>query len=169
MNELTKIIFEKLNIEPIEIFEITSESKYFEHEKYLIDENLQVFGVTKNFNIGVSFPSIETFINDPSLIKKIPKPLLTEEEKEFLNYFGFDNLIKVKGQAIIFSIYTTPINRVRYSLGLNALKLKFNGLQFDKEYSKEELGLWRRQFGTRKRWLSAKRTKRKTKRFENSK
>lgn len=139
MNELTKIIFEKLNIEPIEIFEITSESKYFEHEKYLIDENLQVFGVTKNFNIGVSFPSIETFINDPSLIKKIPKPLLTDEEKKFLNYFGFDSLKKVKGRAIMFTIQAH--GGMGYALGLNALRLRFDGLQFDKEYSKEELGL----------------------------
>lgn len=66
------------------------------------------------------------------------KELLTDEEKEFLKNFAFDSLKKVKGRAIImFTIQDH--GGVGYALGLNALKLRFEGLEFDKEYTKEEL------------------------------
>lgn len=66
------------------------------------------------------------------------KELLADEEKEFLKNFAFDSLKKVEGRAIImFTIQDH--GGVGYALGLNALKLRFEGLEFDKEYTKEEL------------------------------
>lgn len=147
MNELTKIIFEKLNLEAGEKFKIVFSNGDESVNNFFIDNDLNVWNVVKEESADVSkvkessITIKDLILGEYFKIKKLPKPLLTKEEKEFLNYFRFDNLVKVKGRAIIFSIYTTPINRVRYSLGLNALKLKFNGLEFDKEYSKEELGL----------------------------
>jgi hypothetical protein len=71
-------------------------------------------------------------------LKEIKETLLTDEEKEFLKNFTFDSLKKVKGRAIImFTIQDH--GGVGYALGLNALKLRFEGLEFDKEYTKEEL------------------------------
>lgn len=142
MNELTKIIFEKLGLEVGEEFKIMFSTSCESDNNFFIDRFLNVWVVNeKGYAKESSIPIKDLILGKYFSIKKLPKPSLTKEEKEFLNYFGFDSLKKVKGRAIIFSIYTTPTNCINYTLGLNALRLSFNGLQFDKEYSKEELGL----------------------------
>jgi hypothetical protein len=147
MNELTKIIFEKLNLEAGEKFKIVLSNGDESVNNFFIDNDLNVWNVVKEENADVSrvkessITIKDLILGEYFKIKKLPKPLLTKKEKEFLNYFRFDSLKKVQGRALIFSIYPTPINCIRYSLSLNALKLKFNGLKYDKEYSKEELGL----------------------------
>lgn len=127
-------VFEMLGVKPYEIFTFDNKT-----DQYHIDEKLKVWmGSVDDGCIGVvQHPSVVTLLLNPNKIKKLPpKPLLTNEEKEFLKYFGFDKLTKVKGRAINF-----VVGDLGYTLGLNALMLKFNGLEFDKEYTKEELGL----------------------------
>lgn len=130
-------VFEMLGVKPYEIFTFDNKT-----DQYHIDEKLKVWmGSVDDGCIGVvQHPSVVTLLLNPNKIKKLPpKPLLTNEEKEFLKNFMFDSLKKVKGRAIIFYIVTN--GGCSYTLGLNALKLRFNGLEFDKEYTKEELGL----------------------------
>lgn len=141
MNELTKIIFEKLGLEIGEKFKVVFSNGCESDSNFFIDGSLDVWFVKKGNTKKSSITIKDLILGKDFSIKKLPKPLLTDEENEFLNYFGFDSLKKVEGRAIIFSIYTTPTNSVSYTLGLNALRLRFDGLQFDKEYSKEELGL----------------------------
>lgn len=142
MNELTKTIFEKLNLEVGEKFKIVFGSGGESNNTFFIDSHLNVWCIVGEKDTKESSITIKDLIlGEYFKIKKLPKPLLTKEEKEFLNYFGFDSLKKVKDRVLIFSIYPTPINCIRYSLSLDALKLKFNGLKYDKEYSKKELGL----------------------------
>lgn len=142
MNELTKIIFEKLNLEVGEEFKIMFSTGCESDNNFFIDKSLNVWVVNeKGYAKEAPITIKDLILGKYFSIKKLPKPSLTKEEKEFLNYFGFDSLKKVKGRTLIFSIYRTPTDSVSYTFNLNALKLRFDGLQFDKEYSKKELGL----------------------------
>lgn len=141
MNELTKTIFEKLNLEVGEKFKIVFGNGGESDNTFFIDSHLNVWCIAGEKGTKESSITIKDLIlGEYFKIKKLPKPLLTKEEKEFLNYFKFDSLKKVKDRVLVFSIYPTLINCIRYSLSLDALKLKFNGLKYDKEYSKKELG-----------------------------
>ncbi len=137
MNELTKMIFKELGVEPNEWFKVESEIKSFVYEEYRIGENLLVYGRKAHkdrIGLSVFFPDIATFIQDPTLIKKIVKPLLTEEEKEFLKEMNASS-VDVDGSFVYIRTFVTVMLPLKY------LNIKFNGLEKCKEYTKEDLGL----------------------------
>lgn len=142
-------VFEMLGVKPNEVFEI-------EDCNELVKIDINSLGkIDTDLIYYFSNNGSDWYKDDENMLRallvgeyKIIKiPLLTDKEKEFLKCFGFDKLKKVKGygvyKAITFYIVTNGGCRYRILdiLGFNALKLKFNGLEFDKEYTKEELGL----------------------------
>lgn len=135
---LQSIILNRLGVEANEKFRITSVSKYFEFEEYFIDEKLRVFGVGKELAGTVCFPDIATLILEPELIEKLPpKPLLTDEEKEFLKNFEFVELEKENNNGLILYIDQCDY----HVIGIKHCKHKFNGLEKCKHYTLKELGL----------------------------
>lgn len=139
--ERVKLMFE--TISKIAGFEIKPNKDFYiiangNKIKHYINENLILMRRMSNGIYLRSDYSIFLILNGDYKLEEIKEPLLTDEEKEFLKNFAFDSLKKVEGRAIImFTIQDH--GGVGYALGLNALKLRFEGLEFDKEYTKEEL------------------------------
>lgn len=135
-----RLVFETIN--KIAGFEVKPNKDFYiwangEKIKYHIrsDLTLMVEG-SKGYYVRSDF-TILPILKGGYKLEEI-KELLTDEEKEFLKNFAFDSLKKVEGRAIImFTIQDH--GGAGYALGLNALKLRFEGLEFDKEYTKEEL------------------------------
>jgi hypothetical protein len=138
--ERVKLMFE--TISKIAGFEIKPDKEFYIIEngikiKHYINENLILMRRMYNGIYLRSDYSIFLILNGDFKLEEI-KELLADEEKEFLRNFAFDSLKKVEGRAIImFTIQDH--GGAGYALGLNALKLRFEGLEFDKEYTKEEL------------------------------
>jgi hypothetical protein len=135
-----KLVFE--TISKIAGFEIKPNKDFYiiangNKIKHYINEDLILMRRMYNGIYLRSDYSIFLILNGDFKLEEI-KELLTGEEKEFLKNFAFDSLKKVEGRAIImFTIQDH--GGAGYALGLNALKLRFEGLEFDKEYTKEEL------------------------------
>jgi hypothetical protein len=139
MNELTKIIFEKLGIEPGEEFQI----QYYIDNIYRFDERLNLMTRIKGSVINgccwYDAPAdfLRGLINGQLKIIKISKPLLTDEEKEFLKYFrDWYALIKDEEKLHLFKRFEHPTY-----IELSVVNLNFANLENEKRYSREELGL----------------------------
>ena len=69
--------------------------------------------------------------------EEIKEPLLTEEGKDFLRHFKFDELSIVMTFLNMYNEKNTLVNAVN----LDIINVSFDGLKEGKRYSREELGL----------------------------
>lgn len=136
--ERVKLVFE--TISKIAGFEIKPNKEFYinidgKRKVYKISENLQLL---YEYSGGYYETSLLVFFNILSgcySLEEIEEPLLTEEERGFLRHFKFKAL-----EVDLHCLYFGE-SFARRAMCRDFINLKFNGLELDKEYAREELGL----------------------------
>lgn len=138
MNDLTKLIFEKLEVEPNEEFEIAVNGKKSD-SLFSISDSLVVWYKEDNEWHETSW-TINYFITSAVKIIKIVKPLVTEEEKTFLKFWEFEK-IRISNNPTYKLLVIVCANGIATCISLTYLNLTFSGLEEEKYYTPKELGL----------------------------
>lgn len=106
-----------------------------EKMKHHIREDLTLMhGHSKNIYLRSEY-SILPIFNGGYKLEEIKEPLLTDEEKKFLRHFNFEKL------EISINLYLYN-NEDSTIINSNTINYGFDGLERDKIYTREELGLW---------------------------
>jgi len=129
---LTDIILNHLDVKVNERFRITRKFGIIYDALFYFDNRLKLNCTNPNLKYDIY---IGDLINGEYEIIKLPKPLLTNEEKEFLSNFDFVELEKEYGLVLY-------IDQCNYHvIDIEHCKHKFNGLEKCKHYTLKELGL----------------------------
>jgi len=133
---LVDIILYELGVKVEEEFYIRRKSTniIFERYKFYFDNRLKLNCTNPNLKYDIY---IGDLINGDYEIIKLPKPLLTNEEKEFLSNFEFVELEKETNYGLLLYIDQCTY----HIIGIKHCKHKFDGLEKCKHYTLKELGL----------------------------
>ena len=129
---LTDIILNHLDVKVNERFRITRKFGIIYDALFYFDNRLKLNCTNPNLKYDIY---IGDLINGEYEIIKLPKPLLTNEEKEFLSNFDFVELEKEYGLVLYIDQYNY------HAIDIENCKHKFNGLEKCKHYTLKELGL----------------------------
>lgn len=136
---LVDTFFKAYDIAPYERFKIKFENGLIKG-LYYYDDKLVLHNEGNNVTCVLGNKYLSDIICGIHKIVKIKKPLLTDEEREFLINFEFDSL-QIKQGILYFYIHEKRDDGFIHCIELKHFSHKFYGLEDDKEYTREELGL----------------------------
>ena len=137
MEQIAKI----LDVEIGEEFKIEGHS---DNVKYrLTEENLEYFYDGKWYTISIT---LHKLLNGEYKVVKLPKPILTEEEKEYLSYVirPFRNDVKcIVKYSVDYVEWITICMKTCHDMDFPIFDIgtMYKGIEIEKEYTLEELEL----------------------------
>lgn len=139
MNDLTKLIFEKLRVEPNEWFYVSVNGKKDDCIFYISDSLVVWYeedGVWRETSWTINY-----FITEAIKIIKIPKVLLTDEEREFLKFWkSVKSFKRGENYLVITRLVSGNESSTHMHIGVNFAS-GFCGLENGKEYTPKDLDI----------------------------